>query len=148
LKRRWLVTFAFGLVYGFGFAFALRPALQFAGTHQLTAVLSFNIGIEAAVLLVLALLAPALNLLFRFAVTERLGTIILSALIAHTAWHATGDRWALLRRFTFEWPAMDAAFLAAALRVAMLLVAAAAFYWITFGLRGRHSDSASRRTLS
>jgi hypothetical protein len=135
LKRRWLATFGFGLVYGFGFAFALRPALQFAGTHQLTSVLSFNIGIEAAVLVVAALLAPALSLLFRFAVTERLGTIIVSALIAHTAWHATGDRWALLRRFTFEWPAMDAAFLAASLRGAMLLVTAAALYWLVFGLR-------------
>jgi HupE / UreJ protein len=134
-KRRWLVTFVFGLVYGFGFAFALRPALQFAGTHQLTSVLAFNIGIEAALVLVLALLAPALSLLFRFAVTERLGTIILSALVAHTAWHATGDRWALLRRFTFEWPAMDAAFLAATLRGAMLVVAAAALYWLVFGLR-------------
>jgi hypothetical protein len=134
LKRRWLVTFGFGLVYGFGFAFALRPALQFAGTHRLTSVLSFNIGIEAGLLLALALLVPALDLLFRFAVTERLGTIILSALIAHTAWHATGDRWALLRRFTFEWPAMDAAFLAAALRGAMLLVAAAALYWLVFGV--------------
>ncbi len=87
------MTFGFGLAYGFGFAFALRPALQFAGTHQLTSVLSFNLGIELALLLVLALLVPALNLLFRFAVSERLGTIILSALIAHTAWHATGERW-------------------------------------------------------
>jgi hypothetical protein len=132
LKRRWLATFGFGLVYGFGFAFGLRPALQFAGTHPLTSVLSFNIGIEAALLLVLALLVPALNLVFRFAVTERLGTIILSALIAHTAWHATGDRWELLRRFTFEWPAMDAAFLAAALRGVMLLVVGAGLYWLVF----------------
>jgi len=79
-KRRWLATFGFGLVYGFGFALALRPALQFGGTHQLTSVLFFNIGIEAAVLLVLALVTPALSLLFRFAVSERLGTIVLSAL--------------------------------------------------------------------
>jgi hypothetical protein len=134
LRRRWLVTFGFGLAYGFGFSFALRPALQFAGTHQLTSVLSFNLGIELALLLALALLVPALNLLFRFAVSERLGTIILSALIAHTAWHATGDRWDLLRRFTFEWPPIDASFLAATLRWAMLLVAAAALYWVVFGL--------------
>jgi hypothetical protein len=134
LKRRWLVTFGFGLVYGFGFAFALRPALQFAGRHQLTSVLAFNIGIEAGLLLVLALLLPALALVFRFAVTERLGTLILSALIAHTAWHATGDRWELLRRFTFEWPAMDAAFLAAALRGLMLLVVGAGLYWVVFGI--------------
>jgi hypothetical protein len=134
LKQRWLVTFACGLVYGFGFAFALKPALQFGGTHQLTSVLAFNIGIEAALLLVLALLLPALNLLFRFAVSERLGTIILSVLIAHTAWHATGDRWALLRRFTFEWPVIDAAFLAASLRGAMLLVIGAGLYWLVFGI--------------
>ncbi len=134
LRRRWLVTFGFGLAYGFGFAFALRPALQFAGTHQLTSVLSFNLGIELALLLVLALLVPALNLLFRFAVSERLGTIILSALIAHTAWHATGDRWELLRRFTFEWPPIDASFLAAALRWAMLLVVGAGLYWLVFGM--------------
>jgi hypothetical protein len=134
LRRRWLATFGFGLAYGFGFALALRPALQFAGTHQLTSVLSFNLGIELALLLVLALLVPALSLLFRFAVSERLGTIILSALIAHTAWHATGERWEVLRRFTFEWPPIDASFLAAALRWAMLLVAAAALYWVVFGL--------------
>jgi hypothetical protein len=134
LRRRWLATFGFGLAYGFGFAFALRPALQFAGTHQLTSVLSFNLGIELALLLVVAFLVPALSLLFRFAVSERLGTIILSALIAHTAWHATGERWEVLRRFTFEWPPIDASFLAAALRWVMLLVAGAALYWVVFGL--------------
>ncbi len=134
LRRRWLATFGFGLFYGFGFSFVLRPALQFAGTHQLISVLSFNLGIELALLLVLVLLVPALNLLFRFAVSERLGTIILSALIAHTAWHETADRWELLRRFTFEWPPIDASFFAAALRWAMLLVAAAALYWVVFGL--------------
>src|SRR5215470_11321578 len=35
LQRRWLVTFAFGLVHGFGFSFALRESLQFAGSHLL-----------------------------------------------------------------------------------------------------------------
>jgi hypothetical protein len=134
LRRRWLATFGFGLAYGCGFAFVLRPALQFAGTHQMTSVLSFNLGIELALLLVLALLVPALNLLFRFAVSERLGTIILSALIAHTAWHATSDRWELLRRFTFEWPPIDASFLAAALRWTMLVVVGAGLYWLVFGI--------------
>src|SRR6185503_13712210 len=33
LTRRWLITFAFGLVHGFGFSFALRESLQFAGSH-------------------------------------------------------------------------------------------------------------------
>src|SRR2546427_2948292 len=35
LKRRWLITFGFGLVHGFGFSFALRQTLQFAGSHLL-----------------------------------------------------------------------------------------------------------------
>ena len=32
LRRRWLITFGFGLVHGFGFSFALRETLQFAGS--------------------------------------------------------------------------------------------------------------------
>ena len=84
LRRRWLITFAFGLVHGFGFSFALRESLQFAGSHLLTSLLSFNVGVELGQLLVLAVLVPALDLLFRFVVAERMGTIILSALVAHT----------------------------------------------------------------
>ena len=44
-----------------------------------------------------------------------------------------GERWELLRKFTFEWPALDAAFLAGALRWMMLVVLAAALYWVVFG---------------
>ena len=134
LKRRWLVTFGFGLVHGFGFSFALRQTLQFAGSHLLTSLLSFNIGVELGQLLVLVLLIPALDLLFRYVVAERMGTIILSALVAHTAWHWMTERWELLRKFRFEWPAIDAAFLAGALRWMMLLVVAAGLYWLVFGV--------------
>jgi hypothetical protein len=134
LKRRWLVTFGFGLVHGFGFSFALRQTLQFAGSHLLTSLLSFNIGVELGQLLVLVLLIPALGLLFRYVVDERVGTIILSAVVAHTAWHWMGERWELLRKYTFEWPAIDAAMLAGALRWAMLLVIAAGLYWLVFGV--------------
>jgi hypothetical protein len=134
LKRRWLVTFAFGLVHGFGFSFALRQTLQFAGSHLLTSLLSFNVGVELGQLLVLAILIPALGVLFRFVVDERIGTIILSAIIAHTAWHWMAERWELLRRFTFTWPVIDAAFVAGALRWMMLVVAAAGLYWLVFGV--------------
>jgi hypothetical protein len=136
LKRRWLVTFGFGLVHGFGFSFALRQTLQFAGSHLLTSLLSFNIGVELGQLLVLVLLIPALDLLFRYVLTERLGTIILSALVAHTAWHWTSERWELLRQFRFGWPVVDAAFLAGALRWMMLAVVAAGLYWLVFGVMG------------
>src|SRR4029453_46118 len=71
LKRRWLITFAFGLVHGFGFSFALRQTLQFAGAHLLTSLVSFNLGVELGQLLVLLVLIPALGLLFRFVLDER-----------------------------------------------------------------------------
>jgi len=134
LKRRWLVTFGFGLVHGFGFSFALRQTLQFAGSHLLTSLLSFNIGVELGQLLVLVLLIPSLDLLFRYVVPERIGTIILSALVAHTSWHWTTERWAALRQFRFQWPVVDAAFLAGAMRWMMLVVVAAGLYWLVFGV--------------
>ena len=134
LKRRWMITFAFGLVHGFGFSFALRQTLQFAGTHLLTSLLSFNIGVELGQLLVLVVLIPALDLLFRSVVQERIGTIVLSALVAHTAWHWMTDRYAVLRQFRFEWPAIDAAFWVSVMRWAMLVVAAAGLYWLVFGV--------------
>jgi hypothetical protein len=136
LHRRWLITFGFGLVHGFGFSFALRQTLQFAGSHLLTSLFSFNIGVELGQLLVLLVLIPALEILFRFVVAEQLGTIILSALVGHTAWHWMGDRYAVLRQFRFEMPVIDAAFLAGAMRWAMLAVAAVAFYWVVFGVFG------------
>jgi hypothetical protein len=134
LHRRWLVTFAFGLVHGFGFSFALRQTLQFAGSHLLMSLLSFNIGVELGQLLVLVVLIPLLGALFRYVVSERLGTIILSALIGHTAWHWMTERYGVLRQFRFEWPVVDAAFLASAMRWAMLAVIAAGLYWLVFGV--------------
>lgn len=147
LKRRWLVAFGFGLVHGFGFSFALRQTLQFAGSHLLTSLLSFNIGVELGQLLVLVLLIPALDLLFRHLVSERMGTIMLSTLVAHTAWHWMIERWALLRRFTFAWPAIDAAFLAGALRWMMLLVVAAGLYWLVFGVLKPPRDKSGVESL-
>ena len=130
LRHRWLITFAFGLVHGFGFSFALRRTLQFAGSHLLTSLLSFNVGVELGQLLVLVLLVPALDLLFRFVVKEWLGTIVLSTLVGHTAWHWTADRWSVLRQYRFSWPALDLAFGATAMRWAMLAVALYAVYWV------------------
>jgi hypothetical protein len=128
--RRWVVTFAFGLVHGFGFSFALRQTLQFAGSHLLTSLVSFNLGVELGQILVLAISIPLLSLLFRYVVAERMGTIILSALVAHTAWHWLIDRSGQLRQFPFPRPVLDAAFLAAAMRGAMVLVALGGLVWL------------------
>jgi hypothetical protein len=130
LQRRWMMAFGFGLVHGFGFSFALRESLQFAGSHLLTSLLSFNVGVELGQLLVLILLIPALQLLFRYAVAERMGTIILSALVAHTAWHWMLDRGHVLAQYRFEWPALTAAFLASLLRWVMALLILGGLLWL------------------
>jgi hypothetical protein len=103
VRMRWLIAFAFGLVHGFGFSFALRNTLQFAGDHVLMSLLSFNIGVELGQLLVLVLLIPLLGVTFRYVVRERIGVIVVSVIVAHTAWHWMADRYAALREFGFAW---------------------------------------------
>ena len=102
--RRWAIAFGFGLVHGFGFSFALRETMQFAGDHLLTSLLAFNVGVEVGQVLVLALMVPALQALFRFVVAERMGTIILSAFVAHSASHWMAERWEQLRQFSLSPP--------------------------------------------
>jgi len=146
VKRRWMIAFGFGLVHGFGFSFALRQTLQLAGSHMLTSLLSFNIGVELGQLLVLAMLIPALELLFRFAVPERTGTIILSALVAHTAWHWMMDRWAVLSKYHIEMPVFDAALWASVLRWLMFIVIGGGAAWFIAGLvRDRNAQRAAVR---
>jgi hypothetical protein len=142
LQRRWMMAFGFGLVHGFGFSFALRQSLQFAGSHLLTSLLSFNVGVELGQLLVLILLIPVLQLLFRFAVAERMGTIILSALVAHTGWHWMLDRGHVLAQFRFEWPALTAALLASVLRWLMLCLILGGFLWVLQRAFQRWTDRA------
>jgi hypothetical protein len=132
--RRWMIAFGFGLVHGFGFSFALRENLQFAGSHLLTSLLCFNIGVELGQLLVLLLLVPLLDALFRFVVAERMGTIILSALVAHTGWHWMIERADRLRQFKFHWRALDAALLASAMVWLMFLLITAGLAWVMFRL--------------
>ena len=135
--RRWIVAFAFGLVHGFGFAFALRESLQFAGSHLVTALFAFNIGVELGQIAVLLVLVPGVNLLFRV-IPARLGIIILSGLVAHTGWHWMTERYADLRKFPF--PALDAAAMASLLRWAMVAVAIAVVVWVVNGWVTRKLD--------
>ena len=91
-------------------------------------------GVELGQLLVLVLLVPLLDLLFRFAVAERMGTIILSAVLAHTGWHWLLERFDRLRQFRFEWPVLSAAWLAAATKWLILAVIAGGLAWLVFGV--------------
>jgi HupE / UreJ protein len=134
LKRRWVVTFVFGLVHGFGFSFALRDSLQLAGSHVLTSLLSFNVGVELGQLLVLVLAVPALDALFRYGVPERVGTIVLSAFVAHTGWHWMTERGGRLAQYQFAWPVFDLAFLDLLLRWAIVAVGLAGMTWLIFSV--------------
>ena len=142
-RRRWMFAFGFGLIHGFGFSFALRETLQFAGSHLLTSLISFNLGVELGQILVLLLLVPALEVLFRFVVAERTGTIILSALVAHTGWHWMTERADQLSRYNFDWTRLTAAQLAGPMRWLMWIVIAAGVAWmVSAWLRRRAGDAA------
>jgi len=119
VRRRWMMSFGFGLVHGFGFSFALRQSLQFAGSHLLASLLSFNIGVQLGQLLVLVLLVPILELLFRM-VAERMGTIIASAIVAHTGWHWMLERWDRLSQYRVQGPEWNVALAASIMRWLML----------------------------
>ncbi|MEP6493544.1 MAG: HupE/UreJ family protein [bacterium] len=142
LERRWMLAFGFGLVHGFGFSFALRESLQFAGSHLLTSLLAFNVGVELGQIAVLCVAIPALALVFKRLVAERMGTIILSALVAHTAWHWMLDRAAVLREYRFVWPDFDSAFVAAAMRGLMLALIIAGAAWMMLAVYRRLTGAA------
>ena len=129
IQRRWMMSFGFGLVHGFGFSFALGQSLQFAGSHLAASLLSFNIGVELGQLLVLLAMVPVLELLFRFVVAERMGAIILSALAAHTGWHWMLERADRLGQYRVEWPEWNAAFAAGLMRYLTIAVFVAGVGW-------------------
>ena len=132
-ERRWVIAFCFGLVHGFGFSFALSETLQFAGSHLITSLLAFNLGVELGQILVVVLAVPLLNWLFRSGLAERTGTILLSALVAHSAWHWMSDRAAELAQYQFVWPQLDAALAASLIRWVMLILIVGLTIW---GLQG------------
>jgi len=80
--RRWMVTFVFGLVHGFGFSFALRQTLQFAGSHMLTSLVSFNLGVELGQLVIVGIFLPVAYRLRATAFYQRVLVVYGSAAIA------------------------------------------------------------------
>ncbi len=164
LDRRWKWAFAFGLVHGFGFSFLLRESLQFAGAHLWTSLLAFNVGVELGQLAVLVVLAGAAAWLLparagagrrrawaraaggrsgRVRVrpererVRRTAKVLISVVVAHSAWHWTAERWDRLTAYDFRVPEIDAAFGAAALRWVLLLLAALGVAWLLGGVYRR-----------
>jgi hypothetical protein len=142
IQSRWRIVFAFGLIHGFGFSFILADRMQFAGDHLVSALLAFNVGVELGQLLVLIVAAPILILFFKRMARitngtiagsingERIGIILLSTLVAHTAWHWLVERSESLLKFTWQIPVLDAAFWIAAMRWSMLLLGSMAVLWM------------------
>lgn len=133
-RRRSQVAFAFGLVHGFGFSFALSESLQFAGNHLLTSLLAFNLGVELGQILAILLVLPLLNLALNSPRRERIGTVLLSALLAHSGWHWMSDRAAVLTEYSPGWPSLAPAALSGTkwFVVGTLMVLAG---WFTYRVR-------------
>ena len=64
MRWRWLVTFAFGLIHGFGFASVLRE-IGLPQHGLLLSLVSFNLGVEAGQLAVVVTVLPLLAALVR-----------------------------------------------------------------------------------
>jgi hypothetical protein len=80
-KRRFIVTFALGLIHGFGFAGMLRE-LGMPDGHLAVALLCFNGGVELGQAAVVAIVLPLLLWLRRYPAWEARGVPALSVLVA------------------------------------------------------------------
>jgi hypothetical protein len=82
---------------------------------------------------------------FQWVVAERVGVIVISAILAHSAWHWMTARFATLREYRFVMPALDATFLAGVLRGLMLLLIVLGAAWALSAVLSRLARSAGRR---
>jgi hydrogenase/urease accessory protein HupE len=76
----WVVAFLFGLLHGFGFAGALRE-IGLPETDVPVALLTFNLGVEAGQLMIIAATMAMLAALARFAPRARRPAIIASTYV-------------------------------------------------------------------
>ena len=101
-ERRWPLVFIFGLLHGFGFSFALSETMQFAGSHLITSLLAFNLGVELGQIVIVCITVPIINLVFQWTEKERIFTVIASVIVAHTAWHWMLDRYEVMHAHNFS----------------------------------------------
>ena len=101
-ERRWPLAFVFGLIHGFGFSFALSETMQFAGSHLLSSLLAFNLGVEIGQIVIVCLAVPVINLIFKWTEQEKLITVIASVLVGHTAWHWMLERYEVMNAYSFS----------------------------------------------
>jgi HupE / UreJ protein len=77
LRHRWMLTFAFGLVHGFGFASVLRE-LHLPRSGLAAALVTFNLGVEVGQVCIVAVAVPLLTLLRRRRWFETVGVRVCS----------------------------------------------------------------------
>lgn len=145
VRRRWVLAVGFGLVYGFGSAFALKQSVQFAGSHVLASILSYNVGLDLAQFAVLGVLMIALDLMFRIPVEPRAETIVLAALAADVAWHRTTERFEQLGQYRFTLPSFDAALLANAMSWLTIFLGIAGVAALVKGVRQHLAQRATAK---
>jgi len=83
---------------------------------------------------VLALCIPALHVLFRFVVAERVGAIILSVVVAHVSWHWMAERFAIFSQYQIPWPALSLGLVLSVLGWLVVAAIVAGLGWLAFGL--------------
>jgi hypothetical protein len=99
-------------------------------------LLSFNVGVELGQLLVLAITVPVLSFVFKRWLPELMGTIVLSAFLAHTGWHWMIDRGATLMQYQFTLPTLSFTFAATLMRWVMLALIIFGTAWVLKGAFG------------
>jgi hypothetical protein len=139
LSHRWIVAFVFGLFHGLGFAIALQESLQFAGSHYVVALVSFNVGLELGTLIILAIAVPARNLLFTQVVSERAGIIVSSVLIGHVGWHWMTERFTIAQ--LSGWPLLDLQMMLTIVRWLLALTVVGGALWFLAGLIKRKPEA-------
>jgi hydrogenase/urease accessory protein HupE len=94
-KGRWLITFLFGLIHGFGFATVLRDMGVASSTTGVTVPLvAFNLGVEMGQIVIAAVLLPIIWQLRKWESFRRRGVPACSAVVA-----AVGAYWLFQRVF-------------------------------------------------
>jgi hydrogenase/urease accessory protein HupE len=80
IDRRWRVTFAFGLIHGFGFAGALRE-VGLPPNAVAIALAAFNIGVEIGQVAIVSIVVPALIGLDRLTAADRTKPVRAASLV-------------------------------------------------------------------
>ena len=80
IDSRWRVTFAFGLIHGFGFAGALRE-FGLPANAVVPALAAFNIGVEVGQVAIVSIVVPALIVLDRLMATDRAKPVRAASLV-------------------------------------------------------------------